>query len=238
MNVNGLPEVLNKFVRNYLRQVHTIKPATVTAVNPATNTLSATLLTDTYYPNGTNREFPEVIDVPYFILSGSRGTARVTMPLIPGDLVLILYSDRDYEELLTSDGSTVVNSKNPSTHNYSPLLALPCFYTLPNAIPTDPTNIVVQNGTTSLTMLPNGAVNVISPLTTFLGNVAITGGLTVAGVSTMQGDINMVGDFTQTGEHTVTGNISATGDVSDGTRSMQGDRAIYNAHNSHPPGDM
>lgn len=197
MNVNGLTETLNKFVRNYLRQVHTIKPAQVVSVNHGSNTLTAKIMTDTYKENGVNIPHPDVVDVPFFILSANAGAAKITMPITPGDLVLILFSDRDYENYLLTSGSSLISSKNPATHDYNPLLALPCFYTAGSSTEVSSTDITIQNGSTTVTVAPDGAVtvdspatvdinattgvNITSPLTTVNGNMQVNGNIVASG---------------------------------------------------------
>ena len=206
MNVDNFPELLSKFTRNYLRQVHTIKPAIVTKVNHSKNTLDAKILTNTKYGSGVNMPQPDVRNVPFFILSASKGNAKITMPLTPGDNVLILFSDRDYGNLLKTGGSTPVDSKDLKTHEYDPILALPCFYTTPNATEVDSSNIVISNGASSITIAPDGnidvlttadttitatnltvnasgAVNITAPTTTINGNLVVTG--TVVGSSSV-----------------------------------------------------
>lgn len=223
MNVDGIKETLDKFVRDYLRDIHTIKPARVTAVNHGQNTLSADIMTSTYHENDTNIPQPTVEDVPYFILSAGMGSAKITMPINVGDLVVILFSDRDYADYLLGSGNQVRHSTNPATHNYDPLIAFPCFFTQGVSTEVSDTDIVIQNAGTEIRVAPDGdirmnttaniqataaAVNVISPTSTLHGNLIVNG------------------------------NINATGNVSDGIRSMQGDRAIYNAHTTHPPGNQ
>lgn len=47
---------------------------------------------------------------------------------------------------------------------------------------------------------------------------------------TSDGGITITGDITLTGNINMTGSLAASGDVSDGTRSMAGDRGIFNDH--------
>jgi phage baseplate assembly protein V len=64
--------------------------------------------------------------------------------------------------------------------------------------------------------------------------VECTGNLAVAGNGSFGGGLTMTGAI-GSGDMTTPGSITAQGDVADGTRSMAGDRAIYNSHTQ--PGD-
>ncbi|WP_163372873.1 phage baseplate assembly protein V [Endozoicomonas acroporae] len=67
------------------------------------------------------------------------------------------------------------------------------------------------------------------------GKHALTAHLPAGGTTTLTSPgkvtINAAGGVVINGNVTVNGNISASGDVADGTRSMRGDRGIYNGHN-------
>ena len=76
-------DILNSFIRNYLRGVHTIKPAKVTGVTG--NRVKAQILTTTKYVSGKVEVFPDVVDVPLMIYSGTNGTFRITTPVAKGD---------------------------------------------------------------------------------------------------------------------------------------------------------
>jgi phage baseplate assembly protein V len=71
-------------------------------------------------------------------------------------------------------------------------------------------------------------VTLTTPLVECSGNLAVTGNGSFGGGLTMTG-------ATGSGGITTPGDISAGGNVADGTRSMAGDRGIYNGHNH--PGD-
>ena len=220
MNVNGLPEIIDKFIKDYLRNVHTIKPARVISVDHSNNKLNAEILTDTYYSDETNVPQPDVYDVPFFILSAARGDAKITMPLAVNDLVLILFSDRDYESYLDTNGQKLVNCANTRTHSYTPILALPCFYTPTSSTPVSNSDIVVSNKTSSITIAPdgnidinttaqmnvvaNGAVNITTPTATVNGDVVVTGDLTVSG-STALGSTVTSGGTDISGTHVHSG---------------------------------
>lgn len=223
MNPSGIADSTNKFIRKYLRETHSIKPAVVTAVDHGANKLNAKILTDTYVGSGTNIPHPDVFDVPFFILSANAGAAKITMPLATGDVVLILFSDRDYEDYLTTSGKQVVSNNNLRTHDYNPILALPCFYTAASSTNVSSTDISIENGSTTVVIKPDGNIEMQTS-----ANIDATASAVnvTAATSTFNGNL------------VVNGSVSATGEVADGTRSMSGDRAIYNSHSSHPPNNM
>ena len=204
------------FMLDYNRNVHTIKPAVVTAVNNATNTLSAKILTKTLFKDGESVEFVDVTDVPFLILSGTKGISRVTIPVSVGDNVVILFSDRDVGGLMSSSGATPQEPSELKTHTFEPILALPCFFTQANAKPVDPLNIVIENGTSSVKVGSTGLVEIIAPTgmsittpalqvncpaTVFTGTIATTGILPAPSVSNVQmtGDLYHIGSYVLNG---------------------------------------
>lgn len=205
-------DILNSFIRNYLRGVHTIKPAKVTGVTG--NRVKAQILTTTKYVSGKVEVFPDVVDVPLMIYSGTNGTFRITTPIAKGDIVIILFSDRDTGSLLKGKGS-VVEATEIRTHEFHPIAALPCIFTVPNEKPIEPNKIVIESGATSVKVGVDGAVEIIaptgvtvtSPATVFTGTIACTGILPLPGASSvlMTGDIEHTGNYTQVGSFVLNG---------------------------------
>lgn len=209
-------EVLVDIFVDLMRHVHTIKPAVVTSVDLQKNKLSAKILTATKYQDGTIHKFSDVEDVPFFILAGNAGTARITIPPTEGDNVIILFSDRDYNQLLTSDGQDVSEPTEIRTHEFYPILALPDFFTDSTAKQIEEGKIVIENGVSSIKLDVLGNLEIVAPVSTtittpsltincpatvFTGTIAAAGILPAPGVATvpMTGNYNMTGSFTLNG---------------------------------------
>ena len=203
---------LLNFMTDYCRHIHTIKPAIVTKVDLNKNTLSAKILTSTLYKDGDTSNFPDVMDVPFMILSGQKGLARITVPIAAGDNVVILFSDRDLAGLMSSGGSSVQKPTQIKTQGYYPVLALPSFFTASNAKTIEPDKIVIENGVTSIKVSATGEVEVIAPTTTtittplltvncpatvFTGTIAMTGIIPLEGATevAMTGTIRHDGSY-------------------------------------------
>ena len=222
MNKVSYYESLNLFFRDKLRNVHTIKPAVVTKNNG--HTINVRPLSTTKFRDGQQIPFPEIPDVPLMIYSGTKGGARVTVPVIEGDTVLLLCSDRDYGNLLEStvDTSSVFPSDEIEPLEFFPIMAIPCFFTEPEGSPVDTKNIVIENGSTKITVKPSGDIDIDTPaninvnvagdasvdvggnLSATVGgnaNVAVTASVTLSGTS-------VTVDAPQT---TFTGNVSIAG---------------------------
>lgn len=160
MDSNSQVEALNKFLRDKLRNVHTIKPAIVTKV--VGNRVSVKPLTTTKYHDGSHLPFDVLDDVPLMIYSGQRGKARVTVPVGAGDLVMVLCSDRNTGDLLNSTVTKPTHylSDEITPLELYPILAIPCFFTIPTEEAISSTDIVIENGSTKITVSPDGNVEI------------------------------------------------------------------------------
>lgn len=185
----GLVDVLNGLVDYRLLTLNTQLPAVVTSVDYENNHLDARPLVSTRYSDERQVPFPELFDVPFLIVSGNAGSARITFPIKVGDTVLIQFSQRDGQGFMQSDGRTQVKSFSGTTHGLYPILALPCLYTNRSSKATDPDNIVIENGSTSITMNPSGVVTVNTPTAIFTNDVTVRGDLTVEGATRLSSSV-------------------------------------------------
>lgn len=207
----GLVEALKGIFDYKLLSVFTCIPAKVQSVNYKHNHLNAQPLIKTRRSDGTERTSPELFDVPIFVLSAGRGNTRITMPVKVGDTVLILYSQRSLEDFYGSDGKTIVDSKSEVTHGMYPILALPCLFTKDSAVPIDPSNLIVENGSTKVTIQPDGNVIVDAPQMTINANVVINGDTTINGNETINGNNVTSGNQTTGGNTSVAGTLTQNG---------------------------
>lgn len=192
-------DALDLWLRDYLRQVDTFKPAIVTAVKG--NRLDARILTKTAYQD-KQLEQPDVMDVPYMIYSANRGAAAITIPLKVNDLVMVAFSDRDVGDMFDAtadrldeisgrgDGQTLAfESDDVYTHRYNAVFAMPSWYTAPIETPVDPDNIVIRNQGTQVVITPEGQVNITADTVSMSGNLNVTGDITSGGDITADGDV-------------------------------------------------
>ena len=79
-NEQGIVDVLNDLIDYRLLTVNTQIPAVVTAVDYENNNLNARPLITTRYSDENQEAYPELFDIPYFILSANSGKSRITFP--------------------------------------------------------------------------------------------------------------------------------------------------------------
>lgn len=169
MQTNDYYKALEMFFRDSIRRIATIKPAIVQSVEG--NRVRVKPLTKTLYKDGTQLECPELFDVPLLIYSAKKGSARVTVPVSRGDLVVVLFSDRDLGNLLNENITTPTPQDGDELWclGMYPIMALPCFFTIPQETDIDSENIVIENGTSFITVAPSGDMEIEST-----GNVNTT----------------------------------------------------------------
>lgn len=230
MNINSDYEALNLFVRDKLRSVHTIKPAVVLKNNG--HTVNVRPLTTTRYRDGTQLPIGEIPDVPLMIYAGTKGNARITVPVVEGDTVMLLCSDRDYGSLLESsvDTKSIFPSDDIQPMELFPIMAIPMFFTEPEGKPIDTENIVIENGTTTITVKPSGDIDIYTPANINVNtggdaNISVEGSATIdvagptslttasldvtAPMSTFNGNVAVVGNLTTSGTAGIGGALTA-----------------------------
>lgn len=189
----------------------TIIPARVTSVNYKDNHLNAIPLIKTKLSDNSQKESPELYHVPIFILSAGGGSVRITLPVKVGDTVLILYSQRSLGNFYLSDGKEVVDAESSTTHGSYPILALPGLFTPTTAVPIDSSNLVVENGSTKLTVAPSGDITADCPTFVVNGNMEVNG------------DSTTNGNVTDNGNVVTNGNLAVTGTMTNNSVNVGGD---------------
>jgi len=156
---NTFVESLNKFMRDKLRNVHTVKPCVVTKVTG--NRVSVKPLTATKYHDGSQFDLPILDDVPLMIYSANMGGARITVPIVKGDTVIVLCSDRDTGDMMNTKitSAQAFPADEITPLELYPIMAIPCFYTIPSEKPISTTDIVIENGSTKVTIKPSGDID-------------------------------------------------------------------------------
>jgi hypothetical protein len=115
-----------------------------------------------------SKPYPLLVDVPVFIASG--GPGFLTFPIATGDICLVLFNDRDFDQFWATGNIQDPNSAR--MHDLSDGLAIIGFRTAANPLAAyDPLSVVLANGTTQLRLAEKIILgNDITNLTTILTN--------------------------------------------------------------------
>lgn len=195
---------MDLFFRDKLREVHTVKPAVIVAVNG--NMVDVQPLTKQKYFNGEQLGCPVMYDVPLMVYSATRGDARVTVPVSVGDNVIVFFSDRDYGELLQTEAQQPVNSEGITPLSLYPIFAIPSFFTFSNQRDFDPENVVIENKTSKISIAPDGNIDITTGTNV---NVSCETANVTATTANITAETNITGNTKIIGTLEVTETITA-----------------------------
>lgn len=209
---------LRRLIATELSEVHTTLPGVIVSYDGRTAVVRPAL--PKQLASGQVLDAPQIVQVPVCWPIGdvSGAVALISVPLKPGDPVMLSFSERALENWLSgSDGPP----DDPRQFDLSDAFATPVMR--PGAAAADTVNVSVQYGACSLKLSPAGDATLVGPgtftvdmvtvfkqevtmekLLTYMQGLAGAGG---AGLTTITGDIDHTG-----------GTIRSTSIVQDGHR--------------------
>lgn len=157
---------ISRFLRN---NVHTNIRGKVVGVNYGGPSVDVQPMAYTEFPSGTTDGYPVIYDVPVLLPSGAGGKARLTMPIKPGDVVGLSFSERNEGD-----------NNDQNTHQLFAGWAVTQIFTDGNSKAIHPDNVVLENDKAIITLKPNGDTSIQNPKVTVEaladGNVKISNG--------------------------------------------------------------
>lgn len=174
---------LRRLIATELAEVHTCLPGEIISYDGVMATVKPTL--DKRLANGEALAAPLIARVP-ICWPVAANNAAVTVPLKPGDPVLLHFCERALEDwLLGSDGPP----GDPRQFDLTDAFATPIMR--PGRASADKVNVSIQHGAGSIKIAPDGSVTVASPAVVFQTPlVTITGNLNIVG-TTLGAGVNL-----------------------------------------------
>ena len=149
---NRIDTALDYFVDKKLRDVHTSLRAVVLEVDYGVPSATVRPLAETDFVDGTVDRINAVFDVPLQMVSANGGKARLTVPIKPGDIVGLTFSERNEND-----------NSDEQTHGLFAGWAITSVHSDGNAMPIDPENVELWNDQVHFTMTPSGDFTLTTP---------------------------------------------------------------------------
>lgn len=142
----------NWFVRQ-IRDIHTNIRARVLEVDYSIPSATVQPITSTVYDQEYVDSYPPIFDVPLSMHSGNGGKSRLAIPLKPGDVVGLTFSERNEND-----------SADLTTHGLNPGWAVTTIHADGNPQPIDPDNVELWNDQVHFSMTPSGDYTLTGPV--------------------------------------------------------------------------
>lgn len=156
--IDRLDVALEIYTERFMRNVHTNIRGRVVGVNLSGPRVDVQPMASTIYPDsGIEDKFPVIFDVPLYLPSGNGGKARLSMPVKPGDIVGLSFSERN-----ENDNSDL------NTHQLFAGWAVTEIFAEGNAKPIHPDNVVLENDKIKQEMTPDGTMTITTPKGTLI----------------------------------------------------------------------
>jgi hypothetical protein len=228
---------IRSLIRSELAEVHTCLPGKIIGYDGTYAIVKPTL--DKQLANGQTLAAPQIVKVPVCWFAADKGKALITVPLKPGDDVLLHFSERALETWL---GGSDQAPDDPRMFDLSDAFASPMLR--PTVGKADTEAVVVQYDKVKLRLHPNGDADLVSPgiftvdmmtkfmkpvefyaIATHFATILANAGITIGGTAPGGGTAKIVGNI----EHI--GNLAHSGGVITSTATVQD-----NHHHVDPQG--
>jgi hypothetical protein len=131
-----LSEVVKAAIDSQLRDFYVALPGQVVSYNSVTQTVDVKPLLQRAYVdedgNDDTDELPIVTSVP--VMFPKAGGHFLSLPIIAGDNVLLLFCDRSIDLYMSSSGAVSVDPVDFREHDITDAVAIPGFFPTPKAI--------------------------------------------------------------------------------------------------------
>ena len=213
--VNTFNEALRLYVDDYMRNVYSLLPCTVIAVDYSVPSVDCRPSVYNKNSSGDIVRIADILDVPLFVFAADGGNKRITMPVKIGDKVAVMLSDMDTTNVMTStttDSEKIISFTD--VNQMYPLMAIPCFFTPASPKSIDSTNIILEHGSTKVTLKSDKVI--IDADVEINGDIKLNGSQHTTGTTLVESQITGQGGMAISGGSgaSVTGSINVTsGDV-------------------------
>ncbi len=167
--IQRMDAALNQWFARQARDIHTGLRAKVVEVDYSIPSATVQPLASTNFDDGTVDAYPAVFDVPLSMPSANSGKARLTLPVKPGDIVGLSFSERN-----ESDANDL------TTHGLFPGWSIIGVHSDGNAMVIDPNNVELWNDQVHFSLAPEGDFVLKGPVGTFTvdkdGKMSFTNG--------------------------------------------------------------
>lgn len=196
---------LKDMIQQCIGTIHTAFPGKISSFDSGKCIASVVPTMAMHLADGRTLDYPTITGVPVFMPHA--GNSQITYPVKAGDSCWIVCAERSIDDWL-GKGS---GNHDPRTYDMTDAV---CFVGMLPAQSISPDNIELLNGSTSVSVTPNGSVNI-------KGNVNIQGNITCTGTSEISGTITCHGDVKASGislQNHIHGGVESGGSSTSGPR--------------------
>lgn len=160
----SIADVLNRLKRETMLAMNCVLIGKIESYSSVSNTANISICVKRKLLNGEEIEYPQLQDVPIFILSG--GTSYVSIPIVAGDFCIVLCCDRSIDDWYLAGQTTA--PKDTRCHSLSDAIALVGVKPLTSMTTPIPSSSVCINGGSKKVSLKNTSGNLKTTLDTII----------------------------------------------------------------------
>lgn len=176
-----IADAVRRLVESRVAEVHVALPGRVVAYDYAQQ--RATVKPDMHrqYRDGRVDPYPTIVGVPMIWPRTSGGSASLTMPVLPGDPVLLLFSERSLERWLSTGGAD--RPGDPRKHDLTDAIAIPGLMPFSDTSAAENNeDVLLTFGAAKVRIKPSGRIEIETPNEVHIDGAA---GVTVTSAATV-----------------------------------------------------
>lgn len=168
----SLAQILREAVLAQLYDVHVCLPGRIEKYSAAQQKADVKpLLTRRYRAEQADTALPLITDVPVQWASAAGGTSYLHLPLVKGDLGMLVFCERSLDAWLQGKGQ-IVSPADPRHHHLSDAIFVPGLRPFGAALAgASAANAVLQNGQMRVELSPDGKISIQGASEEFLSIV-------------------------------------------------------------------
>ncbi len=172
----SIADQILEVVQGELREMNTSAPGVIVSYDGVTNRAVVRASLPKRLADNSDLPAPQIVSVP--VIWPEAGGAIITMPIRPGDGVLLNFSQRGLDNWLSGTEGT---SDDPRAFDMTDAIATPGLRAMPTG-PVDTDNMVISFGGVTLKLTPGGkllieapgGIEIVAPTTKSTGDILAT----------------------------------------------------------------